>query len=394
MEIQEQRTWRIDTARQAVDGIVQPFINSILLLVAIRFFAVGDFWKGVIAASNFIGLLLSSPLTAVLNRSRIPRRLVLAVLTAAASAAMFTAALMPGGIPYTIAAACASAAVYMRQPFFTDLYKEFYPGKNRARRISPGLRVHLLISVGCGVFYGILLEGDIGRWRLLLAAAALALLGCVVPLLRLPESEPRPREESWLHAMALPFRRPVFLYVQAAWMVMGFGSLCTLPLRAVYLAENERGLGLGTSVVTLVLVVIPMAVSFIFNPLWARIYHRTGFAPMRMVISSIFGISIPLFFLTESLPVIILSTVLFGFAAAGSPFIWQLWVTRIAGASEVRIYQSAHAFLAGLRGLFAPFVGFAVLGSLSFRQMGFLSGGLALFSAAMMIPLLRGARQL
>ena len=54
---------------------------------------------------------------------------------------------------------------------------------------------------------------------------------------------------------------------------------------------------------------------------------------------------------------------------------------------------AAHAFLAGIRGVAAPFIGLAVLQGLSFRTMGIISGGLALFASAMMIPLLRSDRK-
>lgn len=52
------RSYHIDTFRQSADGMIQPLIDSVFMLVAIQFFAVGDFWKGLIAASNFIGFLL------------------------------------------------------------------------------------------------------------------------------------------------------------------------------------------------------------------------------------------------------------------------------------------------------------------------------------------------
>jgi len=110
---------------------------------------------------------------------------------------------------------------------------------------------------------------------------------------------------------------------------------------------------------------------------------------LRIAINAFFMTSIPLFFLTGRLWVIIAAVVLFGIGTSGSPFIWQLWVTRIASPERTRIYQSAHAFLAGARGVLAPFVGFAVLQGLSFRSMGLISGGLVLTSALMMVPLMR-----
>jgi hypothetical protein len=114
-----------------------------------------------------------------------------------------------------------------------------------------------------------------------------------------------------------------------------------------------------------------------------------SFPGLRISINLFFMTSIPLFFLTDKVWIIVLASTLFGIGTSGSPFIWQLWVTRIVPPSETRIYQSAHAFLAGIRGVLAPFIGLAVLQGLSFQAMGMISGGLALFATVMMIPLLR-----
>jgi predicted MFS family arabinose efflux permease len=105
-----------------------------------------------------------------------------------------------------------------------------------------------------------------------------------------------------------------------------------------------------------------------------------------------FMVSVPLYFVSDSLVIILIASILFGIGTSGSPFIWQLWVTRLAPGNEIRIYQSAHAFLAGIRGVAAPFIGFAVLQGSSLRTMGFISSGLAFLASCMMLPLLRKDR--
>jgi MFS family permease len=389
---EEKKAFRIDSLRQSADGILQPVIDSVFLLVAIRFFAVGDFWTGLIAASNFIGFLLSAPLTGILNRTGVPRSRILAGLTAIAALAMGMGTLSGSGIIFAISVAVSSAAVHLRQPFFTDLYGELYPADRRAKMIALGLRLNLLTALVMGLLYGRILENNLGNWRWITGLCALVLAAGSILLSRLPGKRVIPRGDRWWQALALPFRNPVFVYIQASWMLVGFGNLWTLPLRAVYLAEEERGLGLSPGTVTLILVIIPVAVRLLFNPLWARLYQKLSFPVLRMSLNLFFITSVPLYFLTANLWVIILASVLFGMGTAGSPFIWQLWVTRIVPQSETRIYQSAHAFLAGVRGVVAPFVGFAVLQGLSFRTMGLISSILGLLATVMMLPLLRKDR--
>jgi MFS family permease len=381
--------YAIDTFRQSADGVIQPLFDSVLMLVAIRYFNAGDFWKGMISASAFAGYLLSAPLTGLLNRSTIRRSGILAVLTGIAALSLLIGGLSGSGAAFAITVSLASAAIHIRQPYFTDLYGESYSSDNRARLISPGLRLNIILALVCGLVYGRVLAKNIAHWNIILFAASAVLGVLAVVLARLPGNKPLPASGGWFKTMLIPFRNPVFLYVQVSWMIVGFGNLWVQPLKSVYLAEQERGLGLSPDIVTVILVVVPFATQLLFNPIWVRLYQRLSFPAIRIFVNLFFMTSLPLFFLTDNLYVIAFASVLFGAGSAGSPFIWQLWVIRIASPPEIRTYQAAHAFLAGLRGVIAPFIGFTVIQGMSFRGMGFLSGTLALVSILMMFPMMR-----
>ncbi len=389
----EKRVHRIDTFRQAAGGAYKPLIDSVFLIVAIHFFAVGDVWKGLISASTFIGFFLSIPLTGLLYRSTVSRSRVLMLLTFLSAIAMTAAALSPSGIMFALSVTVSSASVSLRQPFFTDLYREQYPSFRRAKQISLGLRLGQVFSMATGLLYGKLLDLNLYYWRWISIFSILVFIYTAFQLAKLPGAPVVPGNKSWLKALSLPFRNPVFLYVQASWMIIGFGNLLTLPLKVVYLTEEGRGLGLSPAAVTLIIVVIPTVMKLLFNPLWARLYQKMSFPVFRISVNIFFMLSLFLYFLTDNLPVIILSSILFGMGTSGSPFVWQLWVTRIAPRDETRVYQSAHAFLAGVRGVVAPFIGFAVLQQVSFRWIGLSSAMLALAATLMMVPLLRKDRR-
>ena len=388
----EQRVHRIDTFRQSVDGTYKPLIDSVFLIVAIHFFAVGDVWKGLISASTFIGFFLSIPLTGLLYRSTVSRSRVLMLLTFISASAMTAATLSSSGIMFALSVTVSSAAVSLRQPFFTDLYREQYPSLRRAQQISLGLRLGQVFSMAAGLLYGRLLDLNLNYWRWISIFSILVFLFTALQLARLPGAPVVPGKKSWLQALSLPFRNPVFLYVQASWMLIGFGNLLTLPLKVVYLTEEGRGLGLFPAMVTLIIVVIPAVMKLVFNPFWAGLYQKMSFPLFRISVNIFFMLSLSLYFLTDNLSVIVLSSVLFGMGTSGSPFVWQLWVTRIAPSDETRVYQSAHAFLAGVRGVVAPFVGFAVLQQFSLRAIGLSAALLALMATLMMVPLLRKDR--
>lgn len=387
MNSRERIVWYIDTFRQSSDGIITALTDSIFILVAIRYFAASDFWKGLIASSRFLGYFISAPLTGMLSRSLLNRSKILFTLTLIAALSLAVGSFIQNGIIYALAVILCSAACHLRQPFFTDLYGEFYRRDNSARRISLGLRLNLLITLGAGLGFGALLNIHLGWWRFLTLGGSAVLAVSGFFLLLLPESVPLPSGGTRMRAMVLPFRNPRFLYIQLAWMLLGFANLWAIPMRAVYLAEHERGLGLTPFMVTIILVVIPVSMQFLFNGVWSVLYHKLSFPAMRISINFFFAVSIPLCFLTKSLPLIIISSALLGMGLSGTPYIWQLWVTRIAAPGDIRFYQSAHAFLTGIRGLAAPFIGFAVLRVLSFLHIGFISSALAIISSLMMLPL-------
>jgi len=389
----EKRVHRIDTLRQAADGVFKPLVDSVFLIVVIHYFSVGDFWKGLISASTFIGFFLSVPLTGLLYRSSVPRARILMYLTFLSALGMAAGTISGSGIMFALSVTLSSAAVSLRQPFFTDLYREQYPSSRRAKQISLGLRLGQVVSLSMGLVYGRLLDRNLDSWRWITAGGILVFVFTAIQLGRLPGKPVIPGRKPWLQALAIPFRNPVFLYIQASWMFIGFGNLWTLPLKVVYLSEEGRGLGLSSAMVTLIIVVIPSVMKLAFNPFWAKMYQKLSFPVFRISLNIFFMLSLGLFFLTDNLPLIILSSVFFGMGNSGSPFIWQLWVTRIAPADETRVYQSAHAFLSGIRGVVAPFIGFAVLQQTSFRSMGLISALLALVATLMMFPLLHKDRR-
>ena len=392
----EKNTFYIDTVRQGMDGLIHPLMDSLFLIIAIRFFSVGDFWKALISAAGFIGYLLSAPLVSFVNTGLHRRSRVLAGLTGLVALCLILAAFSPSAIFFALAATCVGTFVNIRQPFFTDLYRAAYSEDLRARRISVGLRINLVVALLAGFAYGKFLDTQLASWPFLLLFVALVFLLCAFLLALLPGLGEQPEKKQAQKPTISPlkaFKNPMFLYVQAAWMLVGFGNLWTLPLRAVYLTEEGRGLGFSPFLTTMILVVIPAGVRLLVNPLWARLYRRWSFPLFRLTINLFFALGIPLYFFSDSLGWIALASILFGIGFSGSPFIWQLWVTRIATSQEVRSYQSAHAFLAGIRGILAPFLGLWALNGLSFLQIGLISGGMILLSALMMLPLLSAQRR-
>jgi hypothetical protein len=72
-----------------------------------------------------------------------------------------------------------------------------------------------------------------------------------------------------------------------------------------------------------------------------------------------------------------------GIALGGGKIFWNLWVTKIASAKKVSSYMSVHMALTGIRGSFAPFLGYAILVSSSPLTVAIIGSLLILISILM-----------
>ncbi len=180
--------------------------------------------------------------------------------------------------------------------------------------------------------------------------------------------------------------------MSVSWFLMGFANLWTLPLRVVYLAESDRGLGLSALTVSVMMGIIPNAIKITMNRVWAGLFDRIGLIHYRILVNVFIGTGILLFFSTRNLIVVHIGNILINVGLAGSPFIWNLWVNKVAPEGESHRYMSVHTFLAGVRGILAPFLGFSFIQSYSLAAIGYTSAGLVLTSILLLIPLISSFR--
>ena len=217
-----------------------------------------------------------------------------------------------------------------RQPFFTRIYEKNYPQDKRARLYSMGVIV-----------------------------------------------------------AALLVKFPVFGYVLISWFLLGFANLWTAPLRVVYLADPVRGLNLAPFTVLLINGIIPSITRLVTTRFWALIFDRFQFVYVRIALSIFLTVGILLFFLTDNIVIIAISSVLSWIGLAGATIISTLWVTRFAPVGMSQVFISIHFFLIGVRGIVGPPIGFYVASHLPLRTVGMISFFLGCISLLMLIPIIR-----
>ena len=370
----ERRTFAFDSIRIATDGVGVSLIQTVTLVIAIKVFAAPDALKSLLASAANIGQLASLFVTAALARRAIRPNSVASAMGVASAVALAASAVASRALGFSIFLAAALMLFQLRLPFIAAIHEHNYPAERRGRRFSVGLILLVVVSLVFDLSAGQLLEIDLEWYRTLLAAGAAMLLVGGLALAFVP-SRPAPVAEG-----GNPFRNlrilktdRLFRRFIIAWFILGFSNLWTVPLRVVYLAEAERGLGLSPLLVMIIGGVIPQLTRLALSRVWANLFDRLHLVRIRIILAAFLGTGIFLYFLTESLAVVIAGQVLINVAFSGGPVLWNLWVTRIAPPGRSSIYMSVHIFMTGIRGTLAPAIGFLAVAGISFRLVGTIS---------------------
>ena len=66
---------------------------------------------------------------------------------------------------------------------------------------------------------------------------------------------------------------------------------------------------------------------------------------------------------------------------------WTLWVTKVAPKGAESSYMSVHSFFTGVRGVFAPFLGYWIIANLGPAQVSWTSASLIILSCLVFLML-------
>jgi MFS family permease len=391
----EKRTFFLDSARGALDGVHYTMVQTVLLLVAVRYFDTADSLKSLIAAAPFIGSMLSPFLISLVPQPRFKRPVHAAILTLTCALGYFFAVRAESGPVFTVIVSVSMILFAARPPFLLGVYEENYLPEKRGRLYSTALLFLVAVSIVASYGFGRMLKADIRHYKIALIAAGMAGVISTAVILKMPSAGRNVRAaRNPLKNFSLIYRKPVFGYMLLVWFIFGFANLWTKPLKVVYLAEAERGLNLSPMTVMVILGIVPEATRLIFTRPWARLFDRMNFIAMRILLNAFLAVGVLIFFISTNPFIIGLGSFCQGLGFAGGTVAWNLWVTRVAPRGESHIYMSIHTFFTGLRGFVGPYVGFLFIYAFPVRAIGMVSFAIILVSIAMMVPLIRMGKRI
>ena len=387
LTVNEKKTYIRDSLRALPEGFVIGLTQTFFLYIAIAFFDASDFAKSLISAGQFIGFFAAIFSGYVLGRLK--KASAAALLTFLGSVFVILTGCVNNTMMYVGAVVISGVLLYLRPPLFTAVYQENYRRHHLGRLFSAFVFLSTVSGLIAGSLIGFILERDIALFRPVFIVSGASLLLTSYLVYTIPSTEIQREDGAGFVAdLSLLVKDRVFGRISFSWFLMGFANLWTLPLRVVYLAESGRGLGLSPLTVSIMMGIVPNATRLLMNRVWAVLFDKIGLLYYRILVNVFIGTGILLFFSSRNLITVNIGNVLVNIGLSGSPFIWNLWVNKIAPPGESHRYMSVHTFLAGIRGIMAPFLGFMFIQSFSLRTIGFASAGLILLSILLLLPLI------
>jgi hypothetical protein len=182
-----------------------------------------------------------------------------------------------------------------------------------------------------------------------------------------------------------------FLRFEAYFFMYGMAFMVLSPVIPVFLVDDLK---LSYSPISVAKGLVFHSALILFTPLMGR-HHGTGnpakfcgyvFGMLALfpllLVSAKYFISFGL--ITDTTIMVYISFFVFGFAMSGVTIAWALSSIFYAPRSEVSNYQAVHITLTGIRGLFSPALGYAVMKIFAIEYSFYLSAALFLLGGILM----------
>ena len=380
-------TYRIEKWRAVPSGVLETASGTFLLLIAVQAYQAGSIEKAMIAAGGNIGLLLTPLVVQAVERNRWPIARGASVIAGLGTAACALAAIFPILTVYVLGAIVGVACMSALTPLVIQVYQDNYPPSQRGHFFARTTVLRVAAAAVFAELAGRLLTDNLGAFRWLLVAFAIAFgLSCLL-LWRIP-SRPLAVLESTNPLRGLRYLRDdrVFRTTMIVWMLIGFANLMMVPLRIEYLANPAYGLTLTPQEIALLTAIIPAIVRLLLSPAWGWLFDRMNFFVLRITINLAFAVSILVFFTGNSWAGLIAGSVVFGIAVSGGDLAWSLWVTKFAPPHLVADYMSVHTFFTGVRGVLAPLLAFQLVTRMTIAEIGVICTVLIVMASLILVP--------
>lgn len=356
------RTFLAESVRAVSAGIIETALATFAVLIAVNQFQSSAALKSFLLASPALGLLGSFLIVPLAIRWQIRSSMVAALISLVSMSGFLLSAMGAGNETcFVVGISIGIGMIGMAIPLQTHYLRLNYPAKNRGRLFSVTIFIRALTAMIVSWVFGVYLDEDFSRYPVLLwgmVGAALVSAFChfLVPSEALRSSR-RKRHALW-ESIHISREDKVFVRLLVAAMIMGVGVLSANALRVDYLVNPVHGLEFDVKTVSLITGIVPSIVRLVSTFFWGWLFDRVNFFRLRIAVNLVFLVGVILYFVWSDVRLILVGSALFRLARGGGEIMFNLFVTKLAPGEHIADYMSVHTFLAGLRILAAPFLGF------------------------------------
>ena len=379
-----QKTHFLDSLRSFLYGLLEAGWQTFAFIVAIRYFQADTNFKSLIAAAGPLGFLIT-PLSLYFFAGK-----KILASSAASSIYFLTAAFLLASVSVNNLFVFGSFVILsliinvQKGPVLLDIYTTNYPPNQRGQYMKYPNVLSAVSAILFGFIGGKFLDVNIENYTVVFIVMAIVAFTAGL-IVKASPSEPFSRDNigNPFQSISLIWKDKLFGSMLGAWMILGIGNLICLPIRYEYLANPEYGLDINNTQIALIMIAIPAITKILSTFLWANLFDKLKLITTRNLNNWFFLLSVILFFLSDNLILISIASACQGIALGGGKIFWNLWVTKIASTKKVSSYMSVHMALTGIRGSFAPFLGYAILVSSSPLTVAIIGSLLILISIVM-----------
>tara|TARA_R110002096_G_scaffold240324_6_gene432124 strand:- start:5431 stop:6678 length:1248 start_codon:yes stop_codon:yes gene_type:complete len=378
------RTFFAESVRAVSAGVIETALATFAILIAVKVFDAGPVFKSIIIAAPAIGLLGSFGAVSLVGNSRLKASHAAGLISLGSTFGFVLAAAgAHNETCFLVGITIGVGLISMGMPLQIQYLRHNYPSAKRGRLFSVSVFIRAFTGMAVSWGFGEYLDQDLSNYPVLLwvfagAAAVSGLCQFTIP------SEPlratvRTRS-GFFDSLHIAREDRVFVKLLVSSMVLGIGILSAMALRVDYLVNPVHGLELDIKTVSLITGVIPGITRLISTFFWGWLFDHVSFFKVRIAINLLFLVGLLLYFIWPDTRLILIGSALFGLARGGGEIFFNLFVTKLATPEHVADYMSVHTFLAGVRTLLAPFIGFFLVQWANIPVMVVLSMALVLIA--------------
>jgi hypothetical protein len=365
-----------------------------MLLIAIRVFQASKFEKAMLTASWFCGYFITPMTQFLATRTRHFKTMDISGMYMFAVSAILFVSIHVNSFPILLTLLIMAVMIFKQPaPLMADVYGQNYSSQERSSRLAFVLMMLPTSTMLFSPLGGKLMDRNLQNYRWILAMMAFAAIGSGLSFCKIPSRVLPPRtEKSIFSNFKIIFTDKLFGMMLFWWTISGVANQMTKPLRAEYLVNRDYGVNASNLVETLACATIPFGFRILSSLSWGKFFNRANVVTVKLLVNFFLMLGFWMFFSTRNKGIIFIASALIGIAYGGGEIIWCLWITKIAPKDKFSAYTSANVAVVGLRGFFAPFLGYFLSNYLTLQQISLIAVILVAISSIGFLSLINHPR--